>query len=48
VAPIQVAGGAAVLAAALILQRSSTPGGRAVAAPAVEGDEISLPATGAR
>jgi drug/metabolite transporter (DMT)-like permease len=47
-APIQVVGGAAVLAAALILQRSSTPGGRAVAAPAVEGDDTSLPATGAR
>jgi hypothetical protein len=39
-APIQVAGGLAILGAALILQRSATPGGRAVAAPAIEGDEV--------
>ena len=37
-APIQVAGGVAILAAALILQRSATQGGRMVAAPAVEAD----------
>ena len=37
-APIQVVGGLAVLAAAVILQRSATPGGRAVAAPAIEAD----------
>ena len=37
-APIQVAGGVAILAAALILQRSAAPGGRTIAAPAVEGD----------
>ncbi len=39
-APIQVAGGVAILGAALILQRSATPGGRTVAAPAVEADEL--------
>jgi DME family drug/metabolite transporter len=39
-APIQVAGGLAILGAALILQRSAAPGGRAVAAPAIEADEI--------
>ncbi len=38
-APIQVAGGIAILGAALILQRSAAPGGRAVAAPAIEADE---------
>ena len=38
-APIQVLGGVAILAAALILQRSAVPGGRAVAAPAIEADE---------
>jgi drug/metabolite transporter (DMT)-like permease len=38
-APIQVAGGLAVLGAALILQRSAVPGGRTVAAPAVEADD---------
>lgn len=38
-APIQVLGGVAILAAALILQRSAAPGGRAVAAPAIEADE---------
>ena len=38
-APIQVAGGLAILGAALILQRSAAPGGRAVAAPAIEADE---------
>jgi drug/metabolite transporter (DMT)-like permease len=36
--PIQVAGGLAILAAALILQRSASFEGRAVAAPAIEGD----------
>jgi drug/metabolite transporter (DMT)-like permease len=36
--PIQVVGGLAVLGAAFILQRSETPGGRAVAAPAIEAD----------
>jgi drug/metabolite transporter, DME family len=39
-APIQVAGGMAILGAALILQRSAAPGGRAVAAPAIEGDDM--------
>ena len=38
-APIQVAGGLAVLGAAMILQRSAMPGGRTVAAPAVEADD---------
>jgi drug/metabolite transporter (DMT)-like permease len=38
-APIQVVGGIAILAAALILQRSAVPGGRVVAAPAIEADE---------
>jgi drug/metabolite transporter, DME family len=47
-APIQVAGGAAILAAALILQRSATPGGRIAAAPAIEGDEVPLAVGGAR
>jgi drug/metabolite transporter (DMT)-like permease len=37
--PIQVAGGLAILAAAVILQRSAAPGGRAIAAPAIEADE---------
>jgi drug/metabolite transporter (DMT)-like permease len=37
-APIQVGGGLAILAAALILQRSAPAGGRLVAAPAVESD----------
>ena len=37
-APIQVLGGIAILAAALILQRSAAPGGRTVAAPAIEAD----------
>ncbi len=37
-APIQVAGGVAVLAAAVILQRSAEPGERVVAAPGVEAD----------
>src|SRR5436190_22025247 len=36
---IQVAGGLAVLGAALILQRSEAPGGRIVTAPAVEADD---------
>jgi drug/metabolite transporter (DMT)-like permease len=38
-APIQVAGGLAILGAALILQRSAAPGGRTVAAPAIESDD---------
>ena len=38
-APIQVAGGVAILVAAIILQRSAPTGGRAVAAPAIEADE---------
>ena len=37
--PIQVLGGLAVLGAALILQRSETPGGRIVTAPAIEADD---------
>ena len=37
-APIQVAGGVAILAAALILQRASAAGGRVVTAPAVEAE----------
>ena len=38
--PIQVVGGLAVLSAALILQRAATPGGRIVAAPAIEADDV--------
>jgi len=45
VAPIQVIGGVAILAAAVILQLGSTPTGRAVAAPAVEADEALPPGT---
>ena len=41
-APIQVLGGVAILGAALILQRSATPGGRTVAAPAIEADELDV------
>jgi drug/metabolite transporter, DME family len=41
--PIQVAGGVAILGAALILQRSAPPGGRAVAAPAIEADDPDEP-----
>jgi drug/metabolite transporter (DMT)-like permease len=41
-APIQIAGGLAILGAALILQRSAAPGGRTVAAPAIEADEADL------
>jgi drug/metabolite transporter (DMT)-like permease len=37
-APIQVLGGFAILAAALILQRGTRPGERVVAAPAIEAD----------
>jgi drug/metabolite transporter (DMT)-like permease len=37
-APIQVAGGLAILAAALILQRAAPSGGRVVVAPAVESE----------
>lgn len=42
-APIQIAGGVAILAAAIILQRSAPAGGRAVAAPAIEADEAVAP-----
>ena len=38
-APVQIAGGLAILAAAVILQRSAVPGDKAVVAPAVEADE---------
>jgi drug/metabolite transporter (DMT)-like permease len=38
-APIQVVGGLMILGAALILQRAAAPGGRTVAAPAIEADE---------
>ena len=38
-APIQIVGGLAILAAAVILQRSAAPGGRTVAAPAIEADD---------
>jgi DME family drug/metabolite transporter len=41
-APIQVLGGVAILGAALILQRSATPGGRTVVAPAIEADELDV------
>ena len=37
-APIQLLGGLSVLAAAVILQRTTAPGGRTVAAPAIEAD----------
>jgi drug/metabolite transporter (DMT)-like permease len=36
--PVQVAGGLAILAAAVILQRSAPTGGRAIGAPAIEAD----------
>ncbi len=36
--PVQVVGGLAILGAALILQRSAPPGGRAVSAPAVQAE----------
>ena len=39
-APIQVLGGIAILAAAVILQRTASPGERAVAAPAIEADAV--------
>jgi drug/metabolite transporter (DMT)-like permease len=39
-APIQVLGGMAILAAAVILQRTAAPGERAVAAPAIEADAV--------
>ena len=45
IAPIQVLGGVAILAAAVILQLGSTLTGRAVVAPAVEADEILQPGT---
>jgi drug/metabolite transporter, DME family len=38
-APVQIAGGLAILAAAVLLQRSAVPGDKAVVAPAVEADE---------
>ncbi len=44
-AAIQVGGGIAILAAALILQRTSVPAGRPVAAPAIEGDQDDDPDT---
>src|SRR5262245_1062362 len=40
-APVQIAGGLAILAAAVILQRSAAPGDKAVVAPAVEADQAS-------
>ena len=40
-APVQIAGGVAILAAAVILQRGAAPGDKAVVAPAVEADEAS-------
>jgi drug/metabolite transporter, DME family len=40
-APVQIAGGLAILGAAVILQRSTVPGDKAVVAPAVEADEAS-------
>jgi drug/metabolite transporter (DMT)-like permease len=39
-APVQVLGGMAILAAAVILQRTAAPGERAVAAPAIEADAV--------
>jgi drug/metabolite transporter (DMT)-like permease len=45
VAPIQILGGVAILAAAVILQLGATPTGRAIVAPAVEADEALPPAT---
>jgi len=39
-APIQVLGGLAILAAAVILQRSASVGGRTIAAPAIEADAV--------
>jgi drug/metabolite transporter (DMT)-like permease len=45
IAPIQILGGVAILAAAAILQLGSTPTGRAVVAPAVEADEALPPGT---
>jgi drug/metabolite transporter (DMT)-like permease len=42
-APIQIVGGLAILAAALILQRSAAPGERTVAAPAIEADPLPGP-----
>jgi drug/metabolite transporter (DMT)-like permease len=39
-APVQVLGGLAILAAAVILQRSAAPGEREVAAPAIEADAV--------
>ena len=45
--PVQVLGGLAILAAAVILQRSTQPAERVVAAPAVEGDTDEDDADGA-
>jgi drug/metabolite transporter, DME family len=45
IAPIQILGGVAILAAAVILQLGAAPTGRAVVAPAVEADEALPPAT---
>jgi drug/metabolite transporter (DMT)-like permease len=39
-APIQILGGVAILAAAIVLQRSTRPDERVVAAPAIEADPI--------
>lgn len=47
VTPVQVLGGLAILAAAVILQRSTQPAERVVAAPAVEGDTDEDDADGA-
>ncbi|MBA3235179.1 MAG: EamA family transporter [Chloroflexi bacterium] len=44
-AAIQIGGGIAILAAALILQRTTVPAGRPVAAPAIEGDQDDDPDT---
>lgn len=40
-APVQIVGGLAILAAAVILQRSAVPGDKTVVAPAVEADDAS-------
>jgi drug/metabolite transporter, DME family len=43
IAPVQILGGLAILAAAVILQLGATPSDRAVAAPAVEADDRNEP-----
>ena len=48
IAPIQIMGGVAILAAAVILQLGTTPTGRAVVAPAVEADEAAPPGASVR